>query len=99
MYDYGYIITASWAVFMVVWVIGSFTAKRDVSSRFPSGLLWFWRFVLIILILVLLWQGGFRSAVADVILFNLGVVAGWVGAALTVIGHRICDLGAILSRP
>ena len=93
MYDYGYIITASWAVFMVLWVIGSFTAKRDVSNRYPSGVFWLSRFVLIVLILVLVSQGGFRNAVADILLFNLGVTAGWIGAALTIIG-LVCAIWA-----
>ena len=33
MYDYGYVIVASWLVLIVVWVLGAFTAKRDVAKQ------------------------------------------------------------------
>ena len=86
MYDYGYVIVASWLVLIMVWVLGSFTAKRDVASS-PNIVLWLWRLLLLgLLIFALVQNPHDDAAVLERALFHFGPALGWVGALLTVIG-------------
>jgi protein-S-isoprenylcysteine O-methyltransferase Ste14 len=86
MYDYGYIIVASWLILMVVWVIGAFTAKRDVSSSHSSIVLWLWRLLLLGLLIFALRNPYDDASVLEREFFNFGAAVGWVGAFLTVVG-------------
>ena len=86
MYDYGYVIVASWLVLITVWVIGAFTAKRDASSHpktLPPLLL---LFLLGLLIYALTRNLQGDAFVLQRAFFGFGVAVGWVGALLTVIG-------------
>jgi protein-S-isoprenylcysteine O-methyltransferase len=86
MYDYGYVIVVSWLALMAVWVFGSFTTKRDASSR-PRIVLWLWSIFLLGLLIFVLLQNPHDDAWAlERRFFNFGSVVGWVGALLTVIG-------------
>jgi protein-S-isoprenylcysteine O-methyltransferase Ste14 len=85
MYDYGYVIVASWLVLMTVWVLGAFTAKRDVSSS--SGIvLWLWRLLLLGLLIYALRNPYDDASILERELFNFGPAVSWVGAFLTVVG-------------
>src|SRR5579883_1035993 len=96
MYDYGYVIIASWLVLMVVWVLGSFTAKRDVSSSSRSVVwTWIWRLLLLgLLIFALTRNPSQDAAVLERAFFDFGPAVGWIGAVLTVAGVA----GAIWAR-
>ncbi len=85
MYDYGYVIIASWLVLMAVWVLGAFTAKRDVSSS-RSSVLWLWRLLLLGLLIFALRNPYDDASVLKRAFFNFGPALNWVGAFLTVIG-------------
>ena len=87
MYDYGYVIVASWMVLITVWVVGSFTAKRDVSSS-PSILLWLRSLVLLGLLIFALWNLYLydHAFLLDREFFSLGLAADWIGTCLTIIG-------------
>jgi protein-S-isoprenylcysteine O-methyltransferase Ste14 len=86
MYDYGYVIVASWLVLITVWVVGSFTAKRDVPSHSKtlSPLLLLFLLGLLIYALTRNLQGD--AFVLKRAFFNFGLAVSWVGALLTVIG-------------
>ena len=86
MYDYGYVIVASWLVLITVWVIGAFTAKPDVgsSSRIVRLL---WQIPLLALLIFAFVQSPHDDAVfLERALFHSGPVLGWVGALLTILG-------------
>jgi protein-S-isoprenylcysteine O-methyltransferase Ste14 len=86
MYDYGYIIVASWLALITVWVVGSFTAKRDVGSS-PRVVRWLWQLPLLALLIFALAQNPHDDAVfLERVFFNFGPTLGWVGALLTVVG-------------
>jgi protein-S-isoprenylcysteine O-methyltransferase Ste14 len=86
MYDYGYIIVASWFVLITVWVLGSFTAKPDVGSG-QRTVRWLWQLSLLGLLIFALAQNPHDdAALLERAFFNFGPALGWVGALLTVIG-------------
>jgi protein-S-isoprenylcysteine O-methyltransferase Ste14 len=85
MYDYGYVIVASWLVLMIVWVIGSFTAKRDVKSS-PSIARWLWQLPLLGLLIYALRNPYDDASIIERAFFHFGPVLNWVGAFLTVVG-------------
>lgn len=85
MYDYGYFIVASWLILIVVWVLGAFTAKRDVSSS-PSIVLWLWRLVLVGLLIFALRNPYDDAFILERKFFNFGPAVNWVGAFFTVVG-------------
>lgn len=90
MHDYGYVIIASWAALIAVWVVGAFTAKGDVSSGsrvFRMLWRWLWQLFLVGLLIFALT----RNLPGDVYglefaFFHLGPAVGWAGAFLTVVG-------------
>ncbi len=86
MYDYGYVIIASWLVLITVWVVGAFTAKRDASSHSKSlpPLLLLFLLALLMYALTRNLQGD--AFVLEYAFFNFGLAVSWVGALLTVIG-------------
>jgi protein-S-isoprenylcysteine O-methyltransferase Ste14 len=98
MYDYGYVIVASWLVLITVWAIGSFIAKRDVGSS-SRIVRWLWQFFLLgLLIFALLQNPHDDASVFERAFFNFGPALGWVGALLTVGGVAFaiwarCKLG------
>ncbi len=87
MYDYGYVIVASWLVLIVVWVLGAFTAKRDVASS-PRIILWLRSILLLGLLIFALWNLYLydHAFLLDREFFNFGLAVSWVGAFLTVVG-------------
>ena len=85
MYDYGYVIVTSWLVLITVWVLGAFTAKRDVSSGSPI-VLWLWRLPLLMLLIYTLRNPYDDASILEREFFNFGPVVNWVGAFLTVVG-------------
>ena len=85
MDGYGYVIVASWLILMVVWVIGAFTAKRDVSSG-PSIVRWLWQLLLLGLLIYALRNPYDDASVLERGFFNCGAAVGWVGAFLTAVG-------------
>ncbi len=86
MYDYGYVIVVSWLVLITVWVVGSFTAKRDISSSL-SIVRWLWQILLLGLLIFALLQNPYDDAfVLERTLFHSGLAVNWVGALLTVVG-------------
>jgi protein-S-isoprenylcysteine O-methyltransferase Ste14 len=85
MYDYGYIIVASWLIFIAVWIIGAFTAKRDVGSR-STTIRWLWQLLLLGLLIYALRNPYDDASIFGLGLFNFGIVVSWVGAFLTVVG-------------
>jgi protein-S-isoprenylcysteine O-methyltransferase Ste14 len=86
MYDYGYVIVASWLVLMAVWVMGALTAKRDASShsRIAPPLLLLFLLGLLIYALTRNLQGD--AFVLKRAFFNFGLAVSWVGAFLTALG-------------
>jgi len=82
---YGYVIVASWLILMAVWVLGAFTAKRDISSS-PSIVRWLWQLFLLGLLIVALRNPHDDAYVLDRRFFDLGPAVGWIGALLTAIG-------------
>ena len=88
MYDYGYIIVASWVTLMTIWALGAFTAKRDASS---GSRVVFWLrsiFLLGILIFALLQNPHGDALILEDRLFGCPVI-NWSGTFLTVIGITI----------
>ena len=85
MDGYGYVIVASWLILMVVWVIGAFTAKRDVSSG-PGIVRWLWQLLLLGLLIYALRNPYDDASVLERGFFNFGAAVSWVGAFLTVVG-------------
>lgn len=87
MYDYGYVMVASWLVLVTVWVLGAFTAKHDVSSS-PRIFFWFRSLILLGLLIFALWNlyQYDHAFLLEREFFNLGPAIGWVGVFLTVIG-------------
>ena len=86
MYNYGYVIVASWLVLMAVWVLGAFTAKRDVSSG-SRIVRWLWQLLLLGLLVFALTRNLQGDAfVLERAFFHFGLAVSWVGALLTVIG-------------
>jgi protein-S-isoprenylcysteine O-methyltransferase Ste14 len=86
MYNYGYVIVASWLVLMAVWVLGAFTAKRDVSSG-SRIVRWLWQLLLLgLLVFALTRNLRGDAAVLERAFFNFGTAVNWVGAFLTIIG-------------
>jgi protein-S-isoprenylcysteine O-methyltransferase Ste14 len=86
MYDYGYVIIASWLVLITVWVLGAFTAKPDVGSS-PRIVYWLWQISLLGLLIFAILQNPHDDALfLERGFFNLGPAVSWVGALLTVIG-------------
>lgn len=83
---YDLIIFSAWLVFLAIWGIGAFTKKPDVRAR--SAAFWIWRPILIIAIIYLGSKGG-GIHVSDRLAFQASSTAGWIGAALTVIGIGI----------
>ena len=85
MYDYGYVIVASWLILIAVWAIGSFTAKPDVgSSRRSVRLLW--QLPLLALVIYALHDPYADAFILGQKFFTFGTAVNWVGALLTVIG-------------
>ena len=85
MYDYGYVINASWLVLITIWVIGSFIAKPDVSSR-PRIIFWVRSIILLGLLIFVLRNIHDDAVFLGRVLFNFNLVINWVGAFLTVVG-------------
>jgi protein-S-isoprenylcysteine O-methyltransferase Ste14 len=87
MHDYSYVIVVSWLVLITVWVIGAFTAKRDVASS-PSIFLWLRSILLLGLLIFALWNLYLydHALFFERTLFNLGPAVSWVCALLTVVG-------------
>jgi len=83
---YSLLIIASWAVFLIVWALGAMTMKPDVKSR--SGTFWFWRVVIIFLLVYLAERTG-TVHIPNHLMFQLSPMAGWVGAALSIVGVAI----------
>ena len=88
MYDYGYVIVASWLVLITVWVLGAFTAKRDVRSS-SSIVLWFSRIILLGLLIYVLRNPHDDASILKREFFNFGPALNWIGAFLTVIGITV----------
>lgn len=86
-YNYGFVIIATWMVFITIWLVSALWAKRDApaGSRGRTAF-WFWRAAVILLVLVLFKTGKHSHDVFGSRLFHLGVTPGWIGAALTVAG-------------
>jgi protein-S-isoprenylcysteine O-methyltransferase Ste14 len=85
MYDYGYVIVASWLILIAVWAVGSFTAKPDVgSSRRSVRLLW--QLPLLALVIYALHDPYADAFILGQKFFTFGTAVNWVGALLTVIG-------------
>ncbi len=61
MYDYGYVIVASWLVLIVVWALGALTAKPDVHSS-PRVVRWLWQIPLLALLIFALLQNPHDDA-------------------------------------
>lgn len=83
---YSIIIIASWMAFLLVWGIGAIGTKPDVQNR--SGSFWFWRALVIILIVIF----GGRFVGVDYyakLPFQSDPVFGWIGAACSVVGIGI----------
>ena len=85
MYYYGYVIVASWLVLITVWVLGSFTAKRDISSR-PSIVLLLRSIILLGLLIFVLRNPYDDAFVLERAFFHFNPAVSWVGAMLTVLG-------------
>jgi protein-S-isoprenylcysteine O-methyltransferase Ste14 len=85
MYDYGYVIVAGWLVLITVWVIGSFTVKRDIGSS-PRIVRWLWQLPLLALLIYVLRNPHDDAFVLERAFFRSGLVLDWVGALLTVVG-------------
>ncbi|MGD1003041.1 MAG: isoprenylcysteine carboxylmethyltransferase family protein [Minisyncoccia bacterium] len=86
MYDYGYVIIASWLALIAVWIVGSFTAKRDVGSSL-CVVRWLWQLPLLALLIFALTRNPHDDTVfLERVFFNFGPTLGWVGALLTVVG-------------
>ncbi|MGB7957715.1 MAG: isoprenylcysteine carboxylmethyltransferase family protein [Minisyncoccia bacterium] len=86
MYDYGYVIVASWLVLIVVWALGALTAKPDVHSS-PRVVRWLWQIPLLALLIFALLQNPHDDALfLERRFFNFGPAVGWIGALLTIIG-------------
>lgn len=85
MYDYGYVIVASWLVLIVVWVLGAFTAKPDIGSS-PRIVRWLWQLPLLALLIYVLRNPYDDASVLGRAFFHFGPGLGWVGALLAVIG-------------
>ena len=85
MYDYGYIIVASWLVLITVWVVGGFTAKPDVGSS-PRIVRWLWQVPLLGLLIYVLRNPYDDASFLERKFFHLGPIPNWIGALLTVIG-------------
>ncbi len=82
---FGYVIVASWLLLMVVWVLGAFAAKRDVSSS-SSIVRWLGQLFLLGLLIFALRNPQDDAYVLEQGFFDLGPTVGWIGAFLTVIG-------------
>jgi protein-S-isoprenylcysteine O-methyltransferase Ste14 len=93
MYDYGYVIIASWLVLITVWVLGSFTAKRDVASKYPNIVLWLFRLLCLGLLIYVLRNPYNDAYVLEQAFFNLGAMVGWIGALLTAAGVALAIWG------
>jgi protein-S-isoprenylcysteine O-methyltransferase Ste14 len=85
MYDYGYVIVVSWLVLVTVWVLGSFTAKRDVGSS-PRIVRLLWQIPLLALLIYVLRNPHDDASVLERTFFYFDPAIGWIGALLTVIG-------------
>ncbi len=85
MYDYGYVIVASWLVLITVWVIGGFTAKPDVGSS-PRIVRWLWQLPLLGLLIYALRNPHDDASVLERVFFHCDPALGWVSALFTVIG-------------
>jgi protein-S-isoprenylcysteine O-methyltransferase Ste14 len=86
MHDYGYVIVASWLILITVWVVGAFTAKRDVGSS-PRIVRLLWQLPLLALLIFALTRNLRDDTVfLERVFFNFDPALGWVGALLTVIG-------------
>jgi protein-S-isoprenylcysteine O-methyltransferase Ste14 len=86
---YGYIIIVSWLILIAVWVLGSFIAKRDVSSNSSIGFrfwFWLWRLLLLGLLIYALRNPHDDAAILGREFFNFGPAVSWAGACLTVVG-------------
>lgn len=87
MHNYGYVIIAGWLVLITVWVFGSFTAKRDASSRRPSVVLWLFRLLCLGLLTFALTRNLHGDAyVLEQKFLDFGLTVDWVGACLTIVG-------------
>jgi protein-S-isoprenylcysteine O-methyltransferase Ste14 len=82
---FGYIIVASWIILVVVWVLGAFTARRDVSSN-SSITRWLRQLFLLALLVFALRNPQDDAHVLERRFFDLGPAVGWIGAFLTVVG-------------
>ncbi len=86
MYDYGYVIVASWLALIIVWVLGAFTAKPDVGSSLRI-IRWLWQIPLLALLIFALLQNPHDDALfLERRFFDFGPIVGWIGTLLTVIG-------------
>ncbi len=81
---YGYVIVASWLVLIGVWVIGSFTAKRNVSGG-SNIFRWVWQLLLLGILIFALRNTQDDAYVLEQRFFDYGPAVGWVGALLTVV--------------
>ena len=84
--NYGYVIIASWLVLIAIWVIGAFTARRDISdsSRIVRPLVLIFLLALLIFALTRNLYGD--AFVLEQRFFNFGSAVNWIGAFITVIG-------------
>jgi hypothetical protein len=85
MLSYGHVIVASWLFLMVVWVLGAFTAERNVSSK-SSIVRWLWQLLLLGISIFALRNPQDDAYVLERGSFDPGPVVGWIGAFLTVVG-------------
>ena len=81
MYDYGYVIVASWLVLMAVWVVGSLTAKRDASGVSNGTLVVVLRLLLLGLLVYVLRDPRSDAYVLGREFFNPSLAVNWLGAA------------------
>ena len=77
---YAWFIDACWAVFIVYWIISSFSAKRTLNRTYGSG--FWWRMGVIVIILTMLNFSGIRADNSFVPSQNMGLI----GCALTALG-------------
>jgi protein-S-isoprenylcysteine O-methyltransferase Ste14 len=83
--DYGYVIVVSWLLLMAVWVLGAFTAKRDVSGG-SRIFRWLWQILLLGLLIFVLRNPHDDASILGREFFHFGAAVSWVGAFLTVVG-------------
>jgi protein-S-isoprenylcysteine O-methyltransferase Ste14 len=72
-----------WLVFIIVWIVSAFTAKRTTARR--SGVFWFARIIIIVIAIELLSSNRF-GAISTWYMPLANTTADWIGVALVALG-------------